>query len=121
MHLMVDLQRRKKLALHLRHLSMGLISNDEFEEKCILFLQTEIKYQWPYFDYKKIIYNFTIKDLLQAVITLGKHYQYKKRAEEQVLAACQKLGVYEIWPFFTRQDYESTFGKHLFLQQKYQY
>ncbi|MGZ3898503.1 MAG: hypothetical protein ACXVLT_01645 [Flavisolibacter sp.] len=28
---MVDKERRKKLALHLRHLSVGLISNDDFE------------------------------------------------------------------------------------------
>ena len=28
---MVDKERRKKLAFHLRHLSVGLISNDEFE------------------------------------------------------------------------------------------
>ncbi|WP_313532937.1 hypothetical protein [Sphingobacterium athyrii] len=30
---MVDLERRKVLAYHLRHLAIGLISNDEFEEK----------------------------------------------------------------------------------------
>jgi hypothetical protein len=29
---MIDKERRKKLALHLRQLSVGLISNDEFEE-----------------------------------------------------------------------------------------
>ncbi|MGZ3848665.1 MAG: hypothetical protein ACXVKI_06020 [Flavisolibacter sp.] len=29
---MIDKERRKKLALHLRHLSVGLISNDDFEE-----------------------------------------------------------------------------------------
>lgn len=29
---MVDRERRKKLALHLRHFSVGLITNDEFEE-----------------------------------------------------------------------------------------
>ena len=28
---MIDKERRKKLALHLRHLSVGLISNDDFE------------------------------------------------------------------------------------------
>ena len=30
---MVDIERRKKLALHLRHLSVGLISNDDFEDR----------------------------------------------------------------------------------------
>lgn len=29
---MVDTERRKKLAFHLRHLSVGLITNDEFED-----------------------------------------------------------------------------------------
>lgn len=32
---MVDKERRKKLALHLRHLSVGLISNDDFEEAIV--------------------------------------------------------------------------------------
>jgi hypothetical protein len=30
---MVDRERRKKLAFHLRHLSVGLITNDDFESK----------------------------------------------------------------------------------------
>ncbi len=32
---MVDTERRKKLAFHLRHLSVGLISNDEFESNLL--------------------------------------------------------------------------------------
>jgi hypothetical protein len=32
---MIDKERRKKLALHLRHLSVGLITNDDFEERII--------------------------------------------------------------------------------------
>ncbi|MGE8377030.1 MAG: hypothetical protein ACN6PN_01725, partial [Sphingobacterium sp.] len=32
---MVDLARRKVLAYHLRHLTIGLISNDEFEEEIL--------------------------------------------------------------------------------------
>jgi hypothetical protein len=31
--IMIDQQRRKKLAFHLRHLSVGLISNDQFESR----------------------------------------------------------------------------------------
>ena len=30
---MIDTERRKKLALHLRHLSVGLITNDDFEDR----------------------------------------------------------------------------------------
>ncbi len=39
---MVDKDRRKKLALHLRHLSSGQISNDEFEER----ITDDITYGW---------------------------------------------------------------------------
>lgn len=39
---MVDKERRKKLALHLRHLSTGQISNDEFEER----VMDDVTYGW---------------------------------------------------------------------------
>ena len=39
---MIDLERRKKLAFHLRHLSIGQISNDEFEENII----NDVSYGW---------------------------------------------------------------------------
>jgi len=39
---MVDSERRKKLALHLRHLSVGLISNDDFEEN----VMDDVTYGW---------------------------------------------------------------------------
>jgi hypothetical protein len=39
---MVDLERRKKLALHLRYLCIGLISNDDFEES----VAEEITFGW---------------------------------------------------------------------------
>jgi len=39
---MIDIERRKKLALHLRHLSVGVISNDEFEEN----LMDDVTYNW---------------------------------------------------------------------------
>lgn len=39
---MVDLERRKKLAYHLRHLVTGLISNDEFEES----ITDDISFGW---------------------------------------------------------------------------
>lgn len=39
---MIDLERRKKLALHLRHLSTGQISNDDFEERILI----DVTYGW---------------------------------------------------------------------------
>jgi hypothetical protein len=39
---MIDTERRKKLALYLRHLSVGLTTNDEFEEAVL----ESITYGW---------------------------------------------------------------------------
>ncbi|WP_243472124.1 hypothetical protein [Winogradskyella sp. MH6] len=39
---MIDLERRKKLALHLRQLSTGQISNDDFEER----IMDDVTYGW---------------------------------------------------------------------------
>lgn len=39
---MIDKERRKKLALHLRHLSIGKISNDKFEER----IMDDVTYGW---------------------------------------------------------------------------
>lgn len=39
---MVDKERRKKLAYHLRHLSIGLITNDEFEN----YITDDVTFGW---------------------------------------------------------------------------
>src|SRR5690554_6466485 len=39
---MVDRERRKKLAFHLRHLAVGLISNDEFED----YVTDDVTFGW---------------------------------------------------------------------------
>ena len=39
---MVDSERRKKLAFHLRHLAVGLISNDEFED----YITDDVTFGW---------------------------------------------------------------------------
>jgi hypothetical protein len=39
---MVDKERRKKLAFHLRHLAVGLISNDEFEN----YITDDVTFGW---------------------------------------------------------------------------
>lgn len=39
---MIDKERRKKLAFHLRHLSVGLTSNDDFEEN----VMEDVTYGW---------------------------------------------------------------------------
>jgi len=174
---MVDRHRRKKLAFHLRHLSIGLISNDDFEEyladdvthgwlpeqyyrakeakfddpiiepmlilcwglyddtrnhkltgtaklseqsleiitRCILFLQTEREYEWPYFDTSNPLVKFSLAELILSIFTLGQYYRDKKKELEQAYLEFQNLGNFDIWPFYKTEDYYNTLQRQPFL------
>ncbi|RYY86497.1 MAG: hypothetical protein EOO15_14340, partial [Chitinophagaceae bacterium] len=166
---MIHKERRIKLAFHLRQLSVGLTSNDEFEEavmedvtggwspdqyhrskqakhdddpiiqpmmelcwglyddtrnhklvgsdalreealkiiaRCILFLRTDREYEWPYFDTNNPLLKFSLKELILSILTLG-HY-YRNRREEHLVSyyEWQKVGDFDVWPFFRRADFE---------------
>jgi hypothetical protein len=179
---MIDTERRKQLALHLRHLSVGLISNDDFEEaimddvsdgwlpeqyyrskvakdenddpiikpmlelcwglyddtrnhkliksdeltkdglriiaRCILFLHSDREYEWPYFNTNNPLLRFSIKDLIFSILTLG-HY-YRNKREEQIISyyEWQKLGDYDVWPFFRKEDYQTQLTRQPFLSRR---
>lgn len=174
---MVDKERRKKLAFHLRHLSVGLTTNDDFEgavmedlaagwlpeqyyrskesknddqiiqpmlelcwglyddtrqhkltksdelsadslkiiARCILFLHSDREYQWPYFDTNNPLLKFSFKDLIFTILTLG-HY-YRNIREEKLITyyEWQKLGDYDVWPFFKNGDYQEQLNMQPFL------
>lgn len=174
---MVDTERRKKLALHLRHLSVGLISNDTFEERImddvtngcypvfyysekeaktgdpiivpmlelcwclyddtkrhkligsyqltdeqlkdiaryILFLRSDLEYEWPYIDVINPLIKFSFKDLLLTVLTLGQNIREERRKREQQIEDLQGKGDMEVWPFFRRQEYEEQLKRQPFL------
>ena len=174
---MVDLQRRKNLARHLRHLSTGQISNDEFEERVmedvtygwlpeqyyraeeskkddavirpilefswclyndtynhklkgrhrlsdrqlkeiarfILFLRSELEYQWDYVDLTNPVIRFSFKDLLKSIMSLGQHYRDLKLKREEEFELMKKSGDFEYWPFKTKEDYERQLEKQPFL------
>jgi hypothetical protein len=177
---MVDKDRRKKLAFYLRQLSVGLTTNDDFEEalmeditdgwlpeqyyrskqaksddsiiqpmlelcwglyddtrqhkliksdqlteeafriiaRCILFLHSDREYEWPYFDSNNPLLKFSLKDLIFTILTLGHHYRNKK--EEHLISyyEWQKLGDYEVWPFFTKTDYQEQLKFQPFLSDR---
>lgn len=176
---MIDKPRRQKLALHLRHLSVGLLTNDDFENavmedvsdgwlpeqyyrlakakseiedpiirpmlelcwglyddtrhhaltdsgeltkdalkiiaRCILFLHSQKEYEWPYFNTKHPLLQFSLKDLILSILTLGHHYRDKK--EEHIISyyEWQQLGDYDVWPFFKRSDYQEQLKRPPFL------
>lgn len=174
---MVDHERRKKLALHLRHLSVGLISNDQFEDllmddvtngwlpeqyyrskqakfddpiiipmlelcwglyddtrehklirgnqlsqeslqiiaRCILFLHSDIEYQWPYFDTNNPVFKFSLIDFVIAILSAGHTYRNKRLEQENSFNEFKKLGDYDYWPFFKKSDYIQQLSKQPFL------
>jgi hypothetical protein len=175
---LVDKDRRKKLALHLRHLSIGQISNDEFEKRVtedvtygwlpeqyyrakesktddavirpilefswclynetynheltgkhklsedqlkeiarfILFLYSDLEYEWTYVDLINPIIRFSFTDILKSIITLGKHYHnLNLKREEEEIELMKKSGDFELWPFKTRTEYEQELKRQPFL------
>ncbi len=177
---MIDKERRKKLALHLRHLSTGQISNDEFEEKVmkdvtygwlpeqyhrskecatddklirpilefswclyndtynhkligkhnlsdsqikeiarfILFLHSELEYDWTFVDMTHPLIRFSFNDLLKSIMTFGQHYNDLKLKREEEFELMKKSGDFEYWPFKTKLDYENQLKQPPFLKGK---
>jgi hypothetical protein len=177
---MIDKERRRKLAFHLRQLSVGLTTNDDFENaitedvsdgwlpeqyyrskkakeeqedqiirpmlelcwglyddtkqhkligshelpaeslkiiaRCILFLLSDKEYEWPYFHFNNPLFKFSLIDLILSILTLGHHYRDKK--ENQIISyyEWQKLGDYNVWPFYRNSDYQDQLKKQPFLQ-----
>jgi hypothetical protein len=159
---MVDTERRKKLAFHLRHLAVGLISNDDFESqimddvtrdwlpeqyyrakeakfddqiilpmlelcwglyddtrhhylkgkdklsdkslkiiaRCILFLQTDKEYEWPYFDTNGVLLKFSLAEIVVWILSLGQYFRLKQKEKEEAFLNFKNLEI-------------STFGRFL--------
>jgi hypothetical protein len=177
---MLDIERRKKLALHLRHLSVGLITNDDFEtrvmndvtsgwlpeqyyrakeaklddpiimpmlELCwclysdtkrhkligghqltddqlrdiaryILFLHSDLEYEWSYLDVTNPLVKFSFKDLLLAILTLGQNFRDEINRRKEQVKEIEKTGDTNVWPFFRQQDYDEQLKLRPFLNGK---
>ncbi len=174
---MIDKDRRKKLALHLRQLTTGQISNDDFEERImnditngwlpeqyyrsedctnddgiiqlileyswclyndtmnhklkgkysltdetikeiaryILFLHSELEYNWKYFDVINPTIRFSIKDSLKNLFSLGKFKNEIIAQRNKELELMKSEGDFEYWPFKTKKDYEKQLNKQPYL------
>jgi hypothetical protein len=177
---MVDRERRKKLALHLRHLSVGLISNDDFEKKVmndvthgwlpeqyyrakeakfddpiikpmlelcwclysdtkrhkligghkltdeqlksiaryILFLHSNLEYEWSYIDATNPLIKLSLKDLLLTIVTLGQNIRNELNKRKQQVKEIERMGDIDVYPFFRKQDYEAQLKTHPFLNRQ---
>ena len=99
-----------------------LVSRDELSTealkiiaRCILFLHSEKEYEWPYFNTNNPLLRFSLKDLILSILTLGHHYRNKR--EEHIISfyEWQKLGEYDVWPFFRKSDYQAELTRQPFL------
>jgi|GEM_PF-286559 len=174
---MVDNIRRKQLALHLRRLSVGIITNDEFESnivdevtngwlpehyhrakeakdgdaviipmlefcwglysdtenhkltgrheipkeglnaiaRCILFLQSELEYEWPYFNLNNPLFKFSVSEVFITILTFGWYYRKKIAQQKKAYEEFKQAGDYDFWPFFKKDDYMKQLNKPKFL------
>lgn len=177
---MVDKERRKKLAYHLRHLSVGLISNDEFEiniiddvsfgwlpeqyyrakesksddgiiqpmlelswclysdleeqklknknklteeqlkeiAKYILFLNSDIEYQWPSFDIINPLIRMTFSDIMANLLSLGRTYRTTKKESERKIIELKENVDFDYWPFANKEQYEEQLKHPPYLSER---
>jgi|SRR6185312_2446578 len=176
---MIDRERRKRLAYHMRQLSVGSVSNDGFESDilddvtygwlpeqyyrstyartddpvivpilevcwglyddtrhhhlvgsdrlspeslkiiahCILFLHTDLEYEWPAFDTRSPIFSFSLVDFLICLLTLGQNFRTKRKAQYLAYEAFKKTGDFDYWPFYRKSDYDNHLTKQPFLSK----
>ena len=173
---MVDTNRRKRLAYHLRQLSVGRITNDAYEEavmddisfgklpehyyrakeaqfddpiirpmlelswclygdsnqkligrhklndeqlkdiaRFILFLHSDLEYEWPYIDPLNPVIRLSFKEILLTILTFGQYNRQKRNERVQELEDLQSLENYQYWPFIKKEQYENQLRKQPFL------
>jgi len=85
--------------------------------RCILFLHTELEYEWPVFDTKSPIFSFSLMDFLVCLLTLGQNFRNKRKAQFIAYEAFKKTGDFDFWPFYRRSDYDNHLTKQPFLSK----
>jgi hypothetical protein len=83
--------------------------------RIILSLHSDQEYKWPYFDIKSPIDRFSLKDFL-LLMTLGKHYRDRRRAQLTGYKSFKKEGDFDYWPFFKKAAYERQLSLQPFLK-----
>lgn len=174
---MIDKDRRKKLAFHLRQLAVGLTTNDDFENniaeeisfgylpeqyyrakeakqddaiiqpmlefcwnlysdlenhklqgkyklddeqlnriaKYILFLHSDYEYEWTDISFVNPLIQFSCKDFLLTIITLGKHYRDIVKEQKETFYSMDNGGDLEYWPFFSKSQFDNALQNPPFL------
>ena len=85
--------------------------------RCILFLHTELEYEWPSFDYKSPLFSFSLVDFLVCLLTLGQNFRNKRKAQFEAYETFKKTGGFYYWPFYKKSDYDHQLTKQPFLSK----
>lgn len=102
---MIDTAKRKKLAFHLRHLAVGLITNDEFEDRLMEDV-TNGRFPTEYYkETKGIIYDPAIRPLVEECWCMYDNL------DEYKFTGCHKLSDPQLreiarWILFLQSDEE---------------
>ncbi len=78
----------------------------QYFARCILFLYSNLEYEWPYPTYKHYLRRFV------TILTFG-------------LSACfrepeySKKGDFDVWPFFRKYDFEAAKSNNKFLYKEF--
>ena len=82
-----------------------------------MFLNSDIEYQWPYFD----AINPTIRFLFEHIsnlLSFGKYYKIKMNVKERELVEMKKIGDFDYWPFINKEQYEEQLKHRPFLVER---
>lgn len=85
--------------------------------RCILFLHTELEYEWPAFDTKSPIFSFSLVDFLVCLLTLGQNFRKRRKAQLIAYEAFKKTSDFDYWPFFRKSDYDNHLTRQPFLSK----
>ena len=93
------------------------LSDEQIKEiaRFILFLHSDLEYDWTYVDFTNPFIRFSFKDILINIMTLGKYYEDLKLTREQEFALMKKSGDFDFWPFKTKIEYELQLKRQPFL------
>ena len=101
-----------------------LVGSDQLSQEslkiiahCILFLHTDLEYEWPPFDTRSPIFSFSLADFLVCLLTLGQNFRNKRKVQLLAYEDFKKTGDFEYWPFFRKSDYDQHLTQPPFLSK----
>ena len=108
-----DTKRHKLIGRH-------KLSNEQLKDiaRYILFLHSDLEYEWPYIDVTNPLIKFSFKDILLIILTLGQNIRDESTKRKHQIEELSDKGDMDIWPFYSRQDYEEQLKKQPFLKDK---